>query len=92
MDFRGKTNLSRGIRNNNPGNLVKTSIQWKGKVKGSDSRFETFANIYYGVRAAGLDLIADIKKGKNTIRKLITEYAPPNENDTTAYINKVIIS
>jgi hypothetical protein len=36
-----------------------------------------------------LDITNDIKKGKNTLRTLINEYAPPSENDTTAYINAV---
>jgi hypothetical protein len=82
----------RGIRNNNPGNLVKTSIKWKGKVTPSenpDSRFEQFINIPFGIRAMALDISNDIKKGKDTLRTLINEYAPPNENDTTAYINAV---
>ena len=82
----------RGIRNNNPGNLVKTAIKWKGKILHSenpDSRFEQFTFIPFGIRAMALDITNDIKKGKNTLRTLINEYAPPNENDTTAYINAV---
>ena len=29
-------NTPRGIRNNNPGNLRKTSINWKGEIVGDD--------------------------------------------------------
>lgn len=80
----------RGLRNNNPGNLVKTNIAWQGKIlKSTDKNFEQFENIYWGLRAMYKDLINDINKGKDTVTKLINEYAPPHENDTTAYINKV---
>lgn len=82
--------LSRGLRNNNPGNLVKTNISWQGKVSaGKDAKFEQFENIYFGLRAMYKDLINDINKGKNTVRRLVSEYAPSNENDTALYITKV---
>lgn len=83
---------SRGLRNNNPGNLVLTSIEWQGKIpneKNTDKHFEQFTTLVYGIRAMLKDVINDIKKGKNTVRKLINEYAPPHENDTKAYIEHV---
>lgn len=91
--FLGKTELSRGLRNNNPGNLQKTAIAWMGKIplaKNTDSRFEQFTFIEYGIRAMAIDLIGDIAKdGKNTLNKLVQEYAPSFENDTNAYITAV---
>jgi hypothetical protein len=85
--------LPRGIRNNNPGNLVITRIPWKGKVpraKNTDGKFEQFVAMEYGLRAMMMDVRGDIvKDGKNTIRTLITEYAPKWENNTLAYINVV---
>ncbi|MGL2994565.1 hypothetical protein [Flavobacterium sp. TSSA_36] len=90
--FLGKANLSRGIRNNNPGNLVKTSDAWLGKVSHSsntDGRFEQFSAVKYGIRAMLRDVINDILKGKNTVRKLIAEYAPPFENNTGNYVDSV---
>jgi hypothetical protein len=89
-DLRNIPNLPRGLRNNNPGNLIKTSSNWQGSVPGNDSRFVTFINVHYGLRAKLYDIIKDIDKGQNTIRKLITEYAPPFENDTNAYIARVV--
>lgn len=80
---------SRGIRNNNPGNLVKTKITWKGKVphtQNTDDRFEQFISPEYGIRAMYIDIKGDIKKGQNTVKKLITAYAPKHENNTAAYI------
>ena len=82
----------RGLRNNNPGNLVYTSIKWQGKVpksQNTDTRFEQFTNLKDGIRASIKDLIHDINKGKNTVSLLISEYAPSNENDTKAYIDSV---
>lgn len=89
--FLGDTTAPRGIRNNNPGNLIKTSIKWKGKITpGSDKKFEQFDSISNGIRAMAIDTINDItKKGLNTLEKLITEYAPPSENNTAAYIKQV---
>ncbi len=85
--------LSRGLRNNNPGNLVKTNIAWQGKVphdKNTDTRFEQFTTMVWGLRAMILDVVGDItKKGQNTIRELISKYAPAHENDTEAYIKGV---
>lgn len=82
----------RGLRNNNPGNLIRTNIAWQGKIphaQNPDTKFEQFINLTYGVRAMLKDLINDISKGKNTVRKLISEYAPPSENNTLAYVNSV---
>lgn len=84
--------LPRGIRNNNPGNLVRTSIPWEGKVphsKNPDARFEQFIELRYGLRAMMRDLISDIKGGKNTVKSLISAYAPPTENNTATYISMV---
>jgi hypothetical protein len=82
----------RGLRNNNPGNLVRTSNAWQGKIpypQSKDTQFEQFENILFGLRAMFKDLINDINKGKNTVKKLIYEYAPPNENNTEKYIQSV---
>jgi hypothetical protein len=90
--FLGRKDLSRGIRNNNPGNLIITNETWKGKISkklNTDGRFEQFTDIKFGIRAMLRDLIHDIDKGKNTIRKLISEYAPKSENNTELYIQSV---
>lgn len=82
----------RGVRNNNPGNLVRSSITWLGKIpfaKSRDTHFEQFISLKYGIRALMRDIISDFKDGKDTVRELINEFAPPHENNTTAYINSV---
>ncbi|WP_316632672.1 hypothetical protein [uncultured Flavobacterium sp.] len=91
-NYLGREELTRGIRNNNPGNLVLTNIAWQGKIpnaQNTDKHFEQFTEIKYGIRAMLRDLTNDIDKGKNTVRKLITEYAPPSENDTQKYIDVI---
>ncbi len=84
----------RGIRNHNPGNLVLTTIAWKGKVpnaQNTDGKFEQFTSPLWGIRAMFMDVRGDIEKdGLNTIRKLITSYAPAFENNTAAYIQSVV--
>jgi hypothetical protein len=80
----------RGIRNNNPGNLIKSGIPWLGKVvPGTDPTFEQFKTMPYGIRAMLLDIIGKHKRGLDTIKELIYVWAPPFENDTEAYINNV---
>ena len=87
------SNAPRGIRNNNPGNLVYTAIQWNGKLakhQNKDRRFEMFIAPVYGVRAMIKDLKNDMeRKGKVTVSALIEEYAPRSENKTEAYIQTV---
>ena len=86
------SNAPRGIRNNNPGNLIYTNINCKGKLpkhQNKDSRFEMFIAPVYGVRAMIMDLKHDISKGKNTVPALIEEYSPRFENNTDQYIEKV---
>ena len=44
----------RGLRNNNPLNLINTSINWQGEVPFSqkqDADFEEFTSPFYGIRA-----------------------------------------
>ncbi len=89
--FLGRTDLPRGFRNNNPGNLVKTSIPWNGEVAvNTDGKFEQFIELRYGIRALMRDIINDVNKGKTSVKALITEFAPAFENNMTAYIASVI--
>jgi len=88
-DLRVHTKASRGIRNNNPFNVKKSKEKWQGKTLGNDPIFETFLTVEHGIRAGALDIRGDIRAGKNTVRTLINEFAPPSENNTNAYINFV---
>lgn len=78
----------RGIVNNNPGN-IRSGILWLG-ARNIPGAFCVFTNCAYGLRAMAKDLTTKITKdGLNTISLIINKYAPPSENDTQAYINKV---
>lgn len=82
---------SRGIRNNNPGNIELSGINWQGMAKQqSDGRFIQFTEMKYGCRAL-LKLLNTYvtKHNLNTIHDIINRYAPNNENNTSAYVNAV---
>lgn len=82
--------LSRGLRNNNPGNLRKSAVKWAGKVDNpNDTAFESFDTMSNGVRAALRNAFTHWNRGKDTIKELITVWAPPTENNTSAYVAKV---
>jgi hypothetical protein len=81
--------LPRGIRNKNPGNIRISLSQWMGKLRIADPEFEQFSEMKFGIRALMKLLIGYINRDFNTIEKIITRYAPGNENNTEAYIQAV---
>ncbi|MDX2059915.1 MAG: hypothetical protein SFV24_19050 [Gemmatimonadales bacterium] len=82
---------ARGIRNNNPGNIERTSVKWKGMAadQSGDPRFIIFSKPEWGIRAIARILLGDWREGQDTIASLIEEWAPPHENDTQAYVRAV---
>lgn len=93
-NYLNRNDLPRGLRNNNPGNLVRSNNAWLGKIpynQSLDSRFEQFIELRYGIRALMRDIYSDYtKKNKKTVVELINEFAPDFENNTAAYINTVV--
>lgn len=86
----GNKKLNRGLRNNNPGNIRKTTIKWPGKVSNPlDTAFESFDTMSNGVRAALRNAHTHWNRGKNSIAALVTIWAPPFENNTSAYVAAV---
>lgn len=83
--------MTRGLRNNNPGNIIITNIPWLGKkVQNTDGHFEQFISLRYGCRALLLNLESAIRIHQlNTIDKIIAAYAPNNENNTEDYCKSV---
>ena len=83
--------LIRGIRNHNPGNIVRTGIKWQGMAadQSSDPRFVVFTSAEYGIRALARVLRNYIAQGYNTVQSIIARYAPASENDTKSYVNAV---
>lgn len=84
------TKTPRGIRNNNPLN-IRIGNTWLGEVPDpSDSNFEQFVHIKYGLRAGFCILRRYIRRYKrNTVRKIVTAWAPSTENNTERYIELV---
>jgi hypothetical protein len=85
-------NLTRGERNNNPGNIDRNTTKWQGMAdnQSTDSRFVVFSAPVWGIRALAKVLLSynklyDIK----TVRGFIDRWAPPRENDTDAYVEHV---
>lgn len=83
----------RGIRNNNPGNIINNGIEWKGlKPIQKDGVYYEFIEAKWGIRAMVVILRNyDTLHGLNTIAEIIGRWAPPIENDTLAYIDSVAI-
>ena len=83
--------LPRGIRNHNPGNLRRSADPWQGlAAEQSDAEFFQFASAKWGIRALARTLIAyQDRVGLKTIKQMIGRWAPPNENDTGAYVRAV---
>lgn len=89
--------LTRGVRNNNPGNIEK-GISWKGLASAQpDQRFATFVHPKWGFRAIARILLGDFREGQNTVRSLIEEWSPPTDvfagtskpQNTEAYVQAV---
>lgn len=82
--------IPRGIRNNNPLN-IRIGNSWLGEVTNpTDDEFEQYVHVCYGLRAGFILLKRYINRYKlNTIEKIISRWAPGNENNTRSYINQV---
>lgn len=94
---------SRGIRNNNPGNIdFNPRNKWQGQI-GLEvgvprPRFARFDEPENGIRALGKLLLNYRGKdglpgvggpGIDTVRETVNRWAPGHENDTEAYIASV---
>lgn len=75
----------RGIRNNNPGNLV--YVGQAGARKEANGRFATFSSAQEGLNALAAQLRRYGQRGLNSIQSIVNTYAPASENNTGAYAN-----
>jgi len=94
---------TRGYLNNNPGNMDRGEPPWNGEIRDVakcqndvqrnellHGRFCVFERAELGIRAIAKNLIAYRDRlGCRTIRDYINRWAPPNENNTEAYIANV---
>jgi hypothetical protein len=85
------TNMTRGERNNNPGNIRKSATVWQGQAPvQSDPAFVVFSDPVAGIRALAKTLLNYQRLyGLKSITQLISRWAPSSENNTGAYITAV---
>lgn len=84
--------LPRGIRNHNPGNVERGKDRWLGMSadQSADTRFLVFDTPEAGIRALMRILINyQERHGIRTLREAINRWAPPGENNSTAYVQHV---
>jgi len=85
--------LPRGIRNHNPGNIERDGTRWQGMAaEQTDRRFVVFSAPKWGLRAMARILITYQDKRRaadgsriDSVRKFVSRWAPPAENNTDAY-------
>lgn len=87
-------NLPRGVRNNNPGNIRRSTDRWQGLADPdhqTDPDFLVFESPIYGIRAIARILITyQDKYGLQGVKGIIKRWSPPSENNTDAYIAAVV--
>ena len=83
--------MTRGYRNNNPLNMRHDNDRWQGEVVPSqDGAFKQFETMAWGYRAA-FKLLHNYQKnnGCRILSDFINRWAPPSENNTSAYVSTV---
>ena len=85
-----KRKVPRGIRNNNPLNII-IGNTWLGeRPNPTDDRFEEFTAMEYGCRAAFIILRRYIRRyHKNTIAQIVHKWSPDGGTIEESYINTV---
>ncbi len=87
--------LPRGLRNNNPLNIRHSASRWQGaRAEQTDKAFVQFTSMTMGYRAAWRILETyfnhfEREQQPFTPRNIIFRWAPPNENDSEAYLRRV---
>lgn len=85
---------TRGCRNNNPGNIKASSIDWEGTLAFDDrsdeqkaeKTFVVFRGAWWGIRAMAKILQTYFHRHElNTVHQIISRWAPGNENPTVNY-------
>lgn len=88
-------NQPRGLRNNNPLNIRHSASRWQGvRVEQTDKAFVQFTSMMMGYRAAWRILESyfnhfEAQQVPFTARNIILRWAPPDENDSEAYIRSI---
>lgn len=90
----GAARLPRGIRNNNPLNIRRSTSHWMGKVYNStDQSFEQFAKMIFGIRAGMVLLTRHVLCYRlRTLKGIVHIWAPDGDggNNERAYCNALM--
>lgn len=88
VEARDYTHVSKNLptRNNNPGNIRRTSVKYFGETN-ADATYESFSSPIWGY-AAMFDLLYRLYSGL-TLKEAIYKWAPPTENDSERYVRFV---
>lgn len=79
-----------GYKGCNPLNVRASSDKWKGSIGSSDNGYVIFSTPMDGIRAAATVIKNyGTKYGINTVRDIVSRYAPASENPTDDYIANV---
>lgn len=84
--------MTRGLRDNNPGNIEYDGTTWEGLANPpSEGGYCVFISVIYGIRAIAriLSNYIAVDGVASTVSDIITRWAPPPTNDTAAYIADV---
>lgn len=97
--MKAATRIPRGIRNHNPGNIIRAGQAWRGLAPDQpDGEFCKFVAPEWGIRALILVLQSYRRRGVVTVEAIIQRYAPPvhtfpdgrrQPQDTGAYVRFV---
>lgn len=80
---------TRAWRNHNPGNIEFGKFAQKHGAIGTDGRFAVFPSYQSGRNAKTALLFQSSSYKDLSISQALNRYAPPNENDTNAYVGAV---
>lgn len=81
-----ESKISRGLRNNNPGNIRRSGVEYRGERQSDDLQFKQFAAPAWGYRAMFMLLHTyRVRYGLETVGDMVARYAPPSENRTGLY-------
>ena len=89
--IKNSRSLSRAERNRNPGNIRRSGVRFRGERQPSiDPSFKEFESDEWGYRAMFVVMESYRRRyAIDTLRGIISRWAPPTENDTQSYIRFV---
>ena len=81
---------ARGVKNNNPGNIVKSTQKWNQST-GDDGKFLKFTTSEDGIRALGVLIRTYYNKHNlKTIDGILGRYTNPDDDPVESYVNYIV--